>query len=129
MKIKRECIQEQWNSIFIAIDGIGAFLPWWEMLLLPLMLFLLSCSLFYNFGYMFLTWSSSGCIVRESNWLICQKSNSRPSTSLKTVEKTSSVGWTVLPHPSYSLDLAHSDFHLFGQNIFLQITPSEYLKQ
>jgi hypothetical protein len=24
------------------------------------------------------------------------------------------LGWTVVPHPPYSPDLAHSEFHLFG---------------
>jgi len=33
---------------------------------------------------------------------------------LKTVEHIANLGWTVLPHPPYSPDLAPSDFHLFG---------------
>jgi len=40
--------------------------------------------------------------------------DARPHTSLKTVEHIASLGWTVLPHPPYSLDLAPSVFHLFG---------------
>ena len=38
----------------------------------------------------------------------------RPHTSLKTVEHIANLGWTVLPHPPYSPDLAPFDFHLFG---------------
>jgi len=30
------------------------------------------------------------------------------------VEHTVSLGWTVVPHPPYSPDLAPSNFHLFG---------------
>lgn len=33
---------------------------------------------------------------------------------MKAVEYTASLGWTVLPHPSYCLDLASSDLHLLG---------------
>jgi hypothetical protein len=33
---------------------------------------------------------------------------------LKTQEAITKLGWTVLPHPPYSSDLAPSDFHLFG---------------
>ena len=33
---------------------------------------------------------------------------------LRTQEAIAKFGWTVLPHPSYSPDLAPSDFHLFG---------------
>jgi histone-lysine N-methyltransferase SETMAR len=45
---------------------------------------------------------------------LLEHNNARPHTSLKTVEHIANLGWTVLPHPSYSLDLAPSDFHLFG---------------
>jgi len=38
-----------------------------------------------------------------------------PHTSLRTQEAIAKFGWTVLPHPSYSPDLAPSDFHLFGR--------------
>ena len=45
---------------------------------------------------------------------LLQHNNARPHTSLKTVEHIVNLGWTVLPHPPYSLDLAPSDFHPFG---------------
>jgi len=32
---------------------------------------------------------------------------------LKTAEHIVNLGWTVVPHPPYSPDLALSDFHLF----------------
>ena len=44
---------------------------------------------------------------------LLQHDNARRHTSLKTVEHIANLGWTVLPHPPYSLDLAPSDFHLF----------------
>ncbi|PNF17771.1 hypothetical protein B7P43_G06889, partial [Cryptotermes secundus] len=37
-----------------------------------------------------------------------------PHTSLETTTHTAKFGWTVLPHPPYSPDLASSHFHLFG---------------
>lgn len=39
--------------------------------------------------------------------------NSRPHTSLGTMEHTANLGWPVLSHPPYSPDLASSDFGLF----------------
>jgi len=45
---------------------------------------------------------------------LLQHDNARPHTSLKTVEHIVNLGWTVVPHPLYSPDLAPSDFHLFG---------------
>jgi histone-lysine N-methyltransferase SETMAR len=33
---------------------------------------------------------------------------------LKTQDAITKLGWTVLPHPPYSPDLAPSVFHLFG---------------
>jgi histone-lysine N-methyltransferase SETMAR len=46
--------------------------------------------------------------------LLLQHDNPRPLTNLKTREAITKFGWTVLPHPPYSPDLAPSDFHLFG---------------
>jgi len=45
---------------------------------------------------------------------LLQHDNARPHTSLKTLEAIKKFGWTVLPHPSYSPDLAASNFHLFS---------------
>ena len=45
---------------------------------------------------------------------LLQHNSARPHTSLKTVEHIVNLGRTVVPHPLYSLDLAPSDFHLFG---------------
>jgi len=44
---------------------------------------------------------------------LLQHDSARPHTSLKTVEHTANLGWTVLTHPLYSPDLAPSDFHTF----------------
>jgi histone-lysine N-methyltransferase SETMAR len=38
----------------------------------------------------------------------------RPHTNLHTREAITKLQWTVLPHPSYSPDLASSDYHLFS---------------
>ncbi|GBL73736.1 hypothetical protein AVEN_230719-1 [Araneus ventricosus] len=40
--------------------------------------------------------------------------NARPHVSRPVREKLQGYGWKVLEHPSYSPDLAPSDFHLFG---------------
>ena len=41
--------------------------------------------------------------------------NARPHTANRTWAAIEKLGWTVLPHPPYSPDLAPSDFHLFGK--------------
>ena len=40
--------------------------------------------------------------------------NAPSHTSGQTRETIDSLGWTTLPHPPYSPDLAPSDYHLFG---------------
>jgi histone-lysine N-methyltransferase SETMAR len=46
--------------------------------------------------------------------MLLQHDDARPHTSLRAREHITKMGWTVLPHPPYSPDLAPSDFHLFG---------------
>ena len=45
--------------------------------------------------------------------ILLQHENARLNTSFKTQKAITKFGWTVIPHPSYSPDLAPSDFHLF----------------
>jgi hypothetical protein len=40
--------------------------------------------------------------------------NVRPHTAALTIVTLLKLKWDVLPHPSYSPDLAPSDYHLFG---------------
>jgi histone-lysine N-methyltransferase SETMAR len=51
---------------------------------------------------------------RNPGDMLIQHDNARPHTSLRTEEAIAKFGWSVLPHPLYSPDLAPSDFHLFG---------------
>lgn len=39
--------------------------------------------------------------------------NARPHTSMITQQKLMDLGWTVIPHPPYSPDIAPTDYHLF----------------
>jgi transposase len=41
--------------------------------------------------------------------------NARPHSAAATVNLLNSWGWEILPHPSYSPDLAPSDIHLFSR--------------
>ncbi|XP_014486214.1 PREDICTED: histone-lysine N-methyltransferase SETMAR-like [Dinoponera quadriceps] len=41
--------------------------------------------------------------------------NARPHISRQTQELLTHLGWTVMPHPPYSPDLAPSDYHLFSK--------------
>jgi hypothetical protein len=52
-------------------------------------------------------------IIMATLEYLLRHDNARPQTSLKTVEHIVNLGWTVIPHPPYSPDLAPSDFHLF----------------
>ena len=42
-----------------------------------------------------------------------QHDNARPHASETVRQKLDSLGWTVIPHPPYSPDLAPSDYHIF----------------
>jgi len=46
--------------------------------------------------------------------IILHHDNARPHTANATTAAIAAKGWTVLPHPAYSPDLAPSDFHIFG---------------
>ena len=46
--------------------------------------------------------------------VILQHDNAPPHRARQTVDKIEEMGWELLQHPPYSLDLAPSDFHLFG---------------
>ena len=52
--------------------------------------------------------------VLEMDRVLFHHDNARPHTSARTRETIASFGWSTLPHPPYSLDLAPSDFHLCG---------------
>jgi len=51
---------------------------------------------------------------RNPGGMFIQHDNAHPHTSLRTEEAITKFVWPVLPKPSYSPDLALSDFHLFG---------------
>jgi len=51
---------------------------------------------------------------RNPRDMFIQHDNARPHTNLRTQETNAKFGWTVLPHPPYSPDLAPSDFIFLG---------------
>ncbi|GFV62528.1 histone-lysine N-methyltransferase SETMAR [Trichonephila clavipes] len=51
-------------------------------------------------------------LVNRKN-VILLHDNTRPHTAKVTQEKIIELGWSVLPHPSYFLDLSPTDYHLF----------------
>ena len=51
---------------------------------------------------------------RPGRNIIILHDNARPHAARLTSEAMAKMGWEVLPHPSYSPDLAPSDYHLFG---------------
>jgi len=51
---------------------------------------------------------------RPGRNIIILHDNARPHTARLTSEAIAKMGWEVLPRPSYSPDLAPSDYHLFG---------------
>jgi len=51
---------------------------------------------------------------RSLGLIIILHDNTRPHATRLTSEATAKMGWEVLLQPSYSPDLAPSDYHLFG---------------
>lgn len=45
--------------------------------------------------------------------IISHYDNSRPHAALMIHQKITEIGWEILSQPSYSPDLAPSDYHLF----------------
>ena len=46
--------------------------------------------------------------------VIFLQNNARSHTAARILGKTEDLGWKLLTHPTYSLDLAPSDFNFFG---------------
>ena len=46
--------------------------------------------------------------------VILQHDNASPQKARQTAEKVAMMGWELVPHPPYSLDLGPSDFQPFG---------------
>lgn len=51
--------------------------------------------------------------VRTNKKIVLHHDNARPHTARATVEAINTLGFSLLPHPPYSPDLAPCDFHLF----------------
>ena len=51
--------------------------------------------------------------LREQTQVFLLHDNARPHIARLTCQKIADLGWTPLPHPPYSPDLAPTDFHLF----------------
>ena len=51
---------------------------------------------------------------KDMNTIQLHHDNARPHTSFATTQAIAQMGWSTLPHPPYSPDLAPSDFHMFG---------------
>ena len=49
-----------------------------------------------------------------SKGVLFLQDNARPHTAHRTTCTLQELGWELLPHPTYGLDHAPSDFHLFG---------------
>ena len=52
-------------------------------------------------------------IGKLSSSPLLQRDNARPHTATMMKNAIQRLGWTLLPHPPYSPDLAPSDYHLF----------------
>ena len=44
--------------------------------------------------------------------VILHHDNAKPHTAKQTQQKIKELGWEVMPHPPYSLDIVPSDYHL-----------------
>ena len=49
----------------------------------------------------------------QSKGVILHHDNARPHTAAQTEQTINNLGWELFPHPTYSPDLALSDFHQF----------------
>ena len=52
-------------------------------------------------------------VLANRNGIVFHQDNAKPHTSILTRQKLRELGWEVLMHPSYSPDLAPSNYHLF----------------
>jgi histone-lysine N-methyltransferase SETMAR len=49
-----------------------------------------------------------------SSGVLLQRDNARPHSARSTAKKITDLRLECIPHPAYSLDLALSDYHVFG---------------